>query len=234
LNSGLAKPLGPKEELISSLKSEGLLKSRNVEDALRKIHREDFVWEGNSKALAYLDEPAPLGKTGQTISAPHMIAIMLEKLELAPGMKVLEVGTGSGYNACLIGSIVSKDLSTPNEPLVITIERHGLLAQTAEKNIRRAGLSSIVKVVEGDGSLGYPSRSAEPSYDRILVTAAAPKVPYFLTKQLKETGILVIPVGDLRYQNLLKITRMKNDQFRRKEVTACVFVPLIGEDAYRP
>lgn len=229
--------LDPKANLIESLKREGLLKSKTVEQALLSIRREDFVWPGYG-ASAYFDEPLPLGDTGQTISAPHMVTIMLEEAELCPGLKVLEIGTGSGYNAALIAEIVSKRAKEIDQPLVVTIERNAKLVQFAKENVKRAGFEKTVQVVEGDGSLGYPQESNEMIYDRIFVTAGAPFIPPFLEKQLKPEGIILVPVGEMPYQTLIKakkveITR-KKFELKKQKLMGVMFVPLLGESAYQP
>lgn len=226
-----------KKNLIDSLRRQGLLKTREVEEALREIRREDFLWPDEPKALAYLDEPLALGKGGQTISAPHMILIMLEALQLSSGMKVLEVGTGSGYNAALLASIVSREIKGTNETLVVSLERDKLLAEFATRNIARAGLAEFVKVVCCDGSLGYPEGSDSPIYDRIIITAATPSIPSLLLKQLKAGGIILAPVGGRQYQNLTRVRKSvakegQEESLQSEELCECIFVPLIGEQAY--
>ncbi len=156
-----------------------------IEEALLKVPREDFLWPGTPKSVAYVDEPVLLNETGQTISAPHMIVMMLEEFQIEPGLKVLEIGAGSGYNAALITHIVSEGISKAKAPLVVTIERNSALSKFARNNIQKVGLASFCQVVEGDGSLGYPQESSEELYDRIMVTAGAPRIPAFLKKQLK-------------------------------------------------
>lgn len=225
--------------MIRSLQSQGILKTPIVKNALQEINREDFLWPGDPKALAYIDEPLPLGDTDQTISAPHMIVMMLEALELSSGMKILEVGTGSGYNAALIAHIVSQGSGEPREPQVVTIERDIRLVEFATRNLAHAGLARVVKVVRGDGSLGYPERSQVPLYDRIVITAAAPSMPPLLLKQLRNDGIILAPVGGLRYQTLIRMRGMMKEEeqekenFEREELIECMFVPLIGEQAFR-
>jgi protein-L-isoaspartate(D-aspartate) O-methyltransferase len=229
-----------KEDLILSLKREGILKSKKIEKALNQIRREDFIWPGYPKGEAYFDVPLPLGDTRQTISAPHMIVIMLEELELEVGQKVLEVGAGSGYNAALLGFITSGGLLKGSETFVTAVEINETLVKFASENIKRAGLADLVSIQEGDGSLGFPENSKEEIYDRILVTAGAPHVPRLLEKQLKPGGILLVPVGNLPYQTLVKETKRRKSEginkeqaeFIRKESTPCMFVPLIGKDAY--
>jgi protein-L-isoaspartate(D-aspartate) O-methyltransferase len=225
-----------REDLIRSLKREGILKSQIVEDAIRSVPREKFLWKGTPEFLAYADEPQGLGDTLQTISAPHMVVMMLEELELSRALKVLEIGTGSGYNAALIGWIVSRRASRVEEELVISIERDSRLASFSRENIRSVGLSKVVKVVEGDGSLGYPQGSKEEIYDRIIVTAGAPHVPVFLKSQLKTGGIMLIPIGGSHYQDLVRLEKNKKqgnkEYFEEEKVVQCMFVPLIGQEGF--
>jgi protein-L-isoaspartate(D-aspartate) O-methyltransferase len=220
--------------LLASLKRQGTLKTKAVEEALLSVPREKFLWNKRDAALAYLDEPLSLGDSGQTISAPHMVVMMLEELSLKHGMRVLEIGAGSGYNAALMAHIVSEGPMAP-EKLVTTIERDPILVRFARENIARAGFSEIVDVIESDGTLGYPPRSDREFYDRIVVTAGAPHVPEFLKLQLKERGILLIPVGNRWTQTLLRLEKTghgKSASFREKQVVECMFVPLVGADGY--
>ena len=220
--------------MIESLKRQGVLKSKAVEDALSSVPREEFVWKSSTPiSLSYIDEPLPLGSTGQTMSAPDIVVMMLEELELEPGHKVLEIGTGSGYNAALITKIVSGNHKADEGPLVISVERNPDLARFARDNLQRVGLSGLVLVVEGDGSLGYPQQSTEEIYDRTIVTAGAPRVPMFLKKQLKIGGVLVAPIGGTAYQRLVKLHKLGKDKFSEQKLIECMFVPLIGEDAHK-
>jgi len=210
--------------LVEQLKREGILKSKKVVDAFKKVPRELFVWPGYEDQ-AYLDMPLPLGDTGQTISAPHMVAIMLEELRVEEGQKVLEIGAGSGYNAALLAELVGP------KGEVITVERIPKLVSFARKNIEKAGYSSIVRIVQGDGTLGYPPKLEKEMYDRIIVTAAAPYPPRYLITQLKEGGIMLIPIGPHGYQELIRICKRKG-KIVKEDLGGCVFVPLIGEDGY--
>jgi protein-L-isoaspartate(D-aspartate) O-methyltransferase len=229
--------MDPRSALIATLKRENILKSKVVEEAFLNVKREEFVWEGYASE-AYIDEPLPLGDTGQTISAPHMVAIMLEEAEFFPGMKVLEVGTGSGYNAALIAYIVSKGMNKDSieEPLVITIERNGKLAEYARENLQRAGFEKIVNVIEGDGSVGYPQESEEMIYDRIIVTAGAPFIPPYFEKQLKIEGLLLIPLGRNQFQTLVKAKKVKSSngstELKKQKLMPVMFVPLVGQSAH--
>ena len=218
--------------LVDSLKSEKILKSKIIEDALNHLPREEFLWPGTPKSVAYFDEPVALGETGQTISAPHMVVMMLEELELSSGKKVLEIGTGSGYNAALMTFIVSKGTSEIKEPFVISVERNPSLVKFARENIEKVKFSNSCQVVEGDGSLGYPQEDEREIYDRIVVTAGAPRVPAFLKKQLKIGGILEVPVGGNGFQRLTILRKNSKHELEQRRSVDCVFVPLVGSDAY--
>ena len=220
-------------DLLASLKAERILKSKEIEDALLQVPREKFLWPGTPESVAYLDEPVLLDDTGQTISAPHMVVLMLEELKLEPDQKVLEIGSGSGYNAALITWIVSKGQHRGNDPLVISVERDARLAKFAQKNLESVHLDKFCKVIEGDGSLGYPQEADEQLYDRILVTAGAPHIPVFLKKQLKIGGILQVPVGADGYQRLMILKKNAKREFEQHRSVDCVFVPLIGADAHQ-
>ena len=204
---------------------------------MRLVPRENFLWSKEQSVSAYEDEPIPLGNTGQTISAPHMIVTMLEELDLSRSQRVLEVGGGSGYNAALIAQIVGDGLE-PSECPVISIERDPALAQFARRNLESLRMEKMVCVVEGDGSLGYPQESNGERYDRIIVAAGAPHIPSFLKKQLKVGGILLVPVGFPGFQRLMKIRKESDEtqpgkrRFKEESLMGCSFVPLIGSDAH--
>lgn len=212
-------------ELVEYLKSVGVIKSRHVEEAFLSIPRECFVPE-HLKVYAYADTPLPIGYR-QTISAPHMVAIMTEELDVQPDHKVLEIGTGSGYQAAIIAYIVSK-----GKGHVYTIERIPELAQTALTNISKAnpGLLERITIYVGDGTKGLKELAP---FDRILVTAAAPQIPEPLIEQLAPNGLMVIPVGS-RYEQVLQVV-IKNSSGRIsiRTSTPCVFVPLVGEFGWR-
>ncbi|ADG12973.1 protein-L-isoaspartate O-methyltransferase [Methanocaldococcus infernus ME] len=208
-----------KYELIEKLKREGYIRSNSVEEALLKVPREEFVPE-HLKDYAYCDTPLEIGH-GQTISAPHMVALMSELLELKPGMKVLEIGTGSGYHAAVTAELVGKD------GLVVSIERIPELAERAEKTLRKLGYDNVIVIV-GDGSLGYKPLAP---YDRIYCTAAAPSIPKSLISQLKDGGKMVIPVG--KYMQKLILLEKRGDKIITKDYGAVAFVPLIGEEGFK-
>jgi len=207
--------------LVEALVEEGVIRSKIVKEAMLKVPREEFV-PSHLREYAYEDTPLPIGY-GQTISAPHMVALMCEEAQLAPGMRVLEVGTGSGYHAAVIAEIVGP------KGAVYTIERLAELAAFARKNLARTGYLDKITLIIGDGSMGYPP--AAP-YDRIIVTAAAPQVPPPLINQLATEGIIVIPIGD-RFNQTLYVVRKKSDgSIEYRTVTPCLFVPLIGKHGW--
>jgi protein-L-isoaspartate(D-aspartate) O-methyltransferase len=217
------------EGLIQRLVQRGLVRSPNVTRVLRLVPRSLFLPE-EVKSSAAVDCPLPIG-SGQTASAPHMIAIMNEALELEVGHKVLEIGAGSGWHASTIAEIVAPS-DTPKEKWghVYTVERIPELAETAIGNIAEAGYYDRITLIHRDGSLGYPE---EAPYKRILVTAAAPAVPQPLIEQLEEGGILVIPVGGAQfYQTLLRI-RKKDGKILEENLGGVAFVPLIGKHGFK-
>ncbi|MFQ6052183.1 MAG: protein-L-isoaspartate O-methyltransferase [Candidatus Hydrothermarchaeota archaeon] len=210
-----------REKMVNFLERTGYITSDKVRAAMLKVPRHLFVPE-NQRIHAYEDRPLYIGM-GQTISAPHMVAIMCEKLDLKPAHRVLEVGAGSGYHAAIISEIVGKD------GYVISIERIKELADFAQENLRRSEYSNRVKVVVGDGTLGY--KEGAP-YDRILVTAGSPKVPPPLTEQLKIKGKLLIPIGDRTLQHLIKVEKVSEKELKEENLGPCVFVPLIGKEGW--
>ena len=180
--------------------------------ALRQVPRHRFLPE-EAWELAYQDSPLKIGQ-GQTISQPYIVALMTELLQVGPGDKVLEVGTGSGYQAAVLGALAKE---------VHSVERVPELAAQAEANLDALGIENV-RVHLGDGSQGYPLAA---SYDRILVAAAAPEVPPALLAQLAEGGRLVIPVGGRKAQTL-EIWDRKRGKFAQTNSIPVVFVPLIG------
>lgn len=204
--------------MVENLRKGGYLGSERVIEAFRKVPREDFV-PSRMRDNAYADRPLPIGR-GQTISAPSMIAIMLEALDLEKGQRVLEVGTGSGYNAALLAEIVGEEGS------VYTLERLESVAETGRKNLESTGYG-WVKVIVCDGTKGYSERSP---WDRILVTACAPDIPEPLVDQLGVDGMMAAPVGSHHMSQ--RLTIVKKSEGREIEVEkrgGCAFVPLVGE-----
>jgi protein-L-isoaspartate(D-aspartate) O-methyltransferase len=210
------------EEMVENLWSSGYLHSRKVKEALLKVPREEFVPE-NKRSYAYMDTPLPIGE-GQTISAPHMVAILCEELALKEGMKILEIGTGYGYNAAVVAEIIGE------KGYVYTLERIESLAHRAMDNLKRTGYDKRVKVVLTDGTQGYPE---EAPYDRIYATASAPRVPEPLKTQLIIGGKLLSPVGsDHYFQELVSVIRISEEEFQTKKLGGVAFVPMIGKHGW--
>ena len=199
------------------------LRARGVRDervlsAMAKVPREAFVSPQDS-ANAYRDHPLPIG-VGQTISQPYIVAAMVEKLELHPEERVLEIGTGTGYEAAVLGELASE---------VWTIERHAELAGKARSILQTLGYGNV-HVIHGDGSLGLPEHGP---FDKIVVAAGAPRVPERLVQQLRDGGRLVLPVGT-RHEQQLQVVRKIGDQVSVVPHDLCRFVPLIGEEGWEP
>lgn len=193
------------------------VRNERVIAAMLEIPRHLFVDEG-LKGQAYSDNALPLCQ-GQTISQPYIVAIMTEALRLSPSDKVLEIGTGSGYQAAVLSRLAGD---------VYSIERLPELADQAVRNLKNARISNV-HVRCTDGTLGWPE---EAPFDRIIVTAGAPGVPDALFDQLREGGILVAPVGSRLVQSL-RIIEKRGGQRIERVSTECVFVPLIGEQGWK-
>lgn len=205
-----------KDDMLKMLR--GNISDRVVE-AMERTPRELFVPE-SIRYMAYEDHPLPIGES-QTISAPHMVAIMCDVLDLKEKMMVLDVGAGSGYHAAVMADLVGP------EGHVYSIERIPELVVFAKRNLREAGIENVT-VVEGDGSVGLPEHAP---YDRINVAATAPKVPEPLKSQLKVGGKLVVPVGTC-YQELVLVIRT-DEGFELEHHGGVVFVPLIGDHGFK-
>ena len=203
-----------REELIEQLRCE--VKDERVLNAMRRVPREMFVPAAYRQA-AYEDRPIPIG-LDQTISQPLIVAMMTEALELTGREKVLEIGTGSGYQAAILAELAQ---------WVVTVERHPQLAEEAKKVLEKLGYTNI-EVHLAEVTLGW--RRGAP-YEAIIVTAGAPKVPPELLEQLAPGGRLVIPVGSRYEQDLLKIIK-KEPQIITQNLGPCRFVPLIGKGAW--
>ncbi len=214
--------------LVEGLVKGGVLRTPMCIRAMKTVKRELFVAE-NHEEYAYHDTPLPLGDTGQTISAPHMCAYMLEALDLEVGLSILEVGSGSGYHAALVAECVAP-IIVPQDSWgrVTTVEVVSRLHEFAERNLERAGYSGRVLSLQGDGTLGVPPAEEKELYDRVLVTAGAPSVPEPLKKQVKTGGTIVIPVGGRYLQRLLRFRKDQRGGFREERMLECAFVPLVG------
>lgn len=184
----------------------------NVLSAMARVPRHEFV-PGEYRSQAYGDHPIPIGQS-QTISQPYIVALMLEYLALEPSHKVLEIGTGSGYQAALLAEMAAR---------VSSIERHAVLAEFAKRTLSRLGYSNVT-VFTGDGTEGLPEYSP---FDAIVVAAAALDVPPALFEQLSEGGRIVIPVGPPECQEL-QLIRKEHGQRLTDRLEDCRFVPLLG------
>lgn len=198
------------------------LEGRGITDprvlaAMRRVERHRFVSEQDHDA-AYADRPLPIGAQ-QTISQPYMVAVMTQALELTGGERVLEVGTGSGYQTAILAELGTE---------VFTIERVPELAERARDLLRALGYARVT-VRAGDGSLGWPEMAP---FRAILVTAGAPRVPLPLREQLGEGGRLVVPVGSPASQVLRRVIR-HGSQFVEEDLLGCVFVRLVGEQGWQ-
>ncbi len=192
------------------------LRDERVLEVMFIVPRHEFVPPAYIDA-AYEDRPLPIGEL-ETISQPYIVAAMTHAARVEPGDKALEVGTGSGYQAAILTHLGAK---------VYTVERNPRLAEAARERLARLGYEGI-EVIEGDGSEGY---AAAAPYQVILVTAAAPLIPQPLLDQLADAGRMVIPVGDLRHQDLYLIFKHR-DELARRVLDPCQFVPLIGKHGW--
>ncbi|MEE9499805.1 MAG: protein-L-isoaspartate(D-aspartate) O-methyltransferase [Candidatus Omnitrophota bacterium] len=193
------------------------ISNERVLEAFRTVERHVFI-PAELQDSSYEDHPLPIGE-GQTISQPYMVALMTQCLDLKGDEKILEIGTGSGYQAAILATIVKE---------VYSVERVELLAKRAESALKKLGYNNV-KIKVGDGTLGW--REYAP-YDGIIVTAAAPKIPDTYTEQLNIEGKLVIPTGT-RFSQILTVAEKKTDGIRAREVCGCVFVPLLGKDGWQ-
>ncbi len=193
------------------------IKNQQVLDAMLKVQRHLFVDSKNLKE-AYSDSPLPIN-CSQTISQPYIVSLMTELIEPGKNKKVLEIGTGSGYQTAILAELCRK---------IFSVERHKILADKAQKKLESLGYKNI-QIKTEDGTIGWKDKSP---YDAIIVTAAAPEVPDALVKQLKDRGKMVIPVGPHFQQNLELISK-RGDSYISKTICGCVFVPLIGKGGWK-
>lgn len=190
--------------------------SPRVLEAFRSVPRHLFVPE-HKREFAYSDGPLPIGE-GQTISQPYIVAYMTEALELTGEERVLEIGTGSGYQAAILGELAAE---------VYTVERHESLADTASRRLEQMGYDNI-HVIHGDGTHGLPEQAP---FHGVIVTAAAPEVPRPLLDQLAEGGRLIMPVGS-RGRQVLKLYRRQEGEIKQETLSPVAFVPLIGDHGH--
>jgi protein-L-isoaspartate(D-aspartate) O-methyltransferase len=210
-----AKHQGLRNQLISVLKNKGIT-DRSVLDAIQKIPRHLFL-NSSFEDYAYQDKAFPIG-AGQTISQPYTVAYQTELLHIQKGDKVLEIGTGSGYQTCILMELGAE---------VFTIERQPNIYQHTIKVL--PGMGYKANFYLGDGSKGIEDHAP---YDKIIVTAGAPFVPEILLKQLKIGGILVIPVGDEKTQKMITVIRASENDYDKIELDTFRFVPLVGDQAW--
>jgi protein-L-isoaspartate(D-aspartate) O-methyltransferase len=205
-----------REQMVEHQIARKGVKDERVLKAMRTVPRHLFVPK-YARSHAYADSPVRIG-SGQTISQPYIVALMTELLDVEPKHRVLDVGTGSGYQAAILAELAEE---------VYSIERHPELAESARQVLVELGYDNV-QVVVGDGTRGYPPGAP---YDRIIVGAAAPSVPHALLDQLAPGGRLVLPVGP-RYTQQLEVWERQEDKFKRSTNIPVVFVPLIGEEGW--
>jgi protein-L-isoaspartate(D-aspartate) O-methyltransferase len=207
---------GKRRALVQEIKSKGI-KSERVLDAINTLPRH-FFFDTALISHAYEDKAFPIGE-GQTISQPYTVAFQTELLDVKPGDKVLEIGTGSGYQASILHLMGAE---------VYTIEYQKKLFDKTQRFLGRLGIQ--MHLFYGDGTGGLPQFAP---FDKIIVTAGAPVVPEALIQQLKIGGILVIPVGDRIRQTMVKITKKSSKEVTREEHDGFAFVPLLGKEGWK-
>lgn len=208
------KTRGLRNKLVKVLENKGITDLR-VLQAIAKVPRHVF-FENALLEHAYQDKAFPIGE-GQTISQPYTVAFQSEKLEIKPKDKVLEIGTGSGYQACILVELGA---------IVYTIEYNKVLFERTKKFLPELGYKPYF--FHGDGSKGLPAKAP---FDKIIVTAGAPVLPDALTDQLAEGGILIIPIGNKEKQKMVRI-RKKNGKLIQEDYDYFAFVPLLGEQGW--
>lgn len=210
------KHKGQRKRLMELLQSKGITDTV-VLNAMLQVPRH-FFFSKEFEDFAYDDKAFPI-EDGQTISQPYTVAYQSQLLQLKKGLKVLEIGTGSGYQASVLAQAGTH---------VFTIERQKGLYEKAKPMLKSMGYNDI-RFYYGDGTMGLPEYAP---YDRIIVTAGAPAVPKALIDQLNVNGTLVIPVGDEETQQMLRITKLPNGELRKETFKNFAFVPLLGEDGW--
>lgn len=207
---------GTREEMVEQQLRERGIADEKVLSAMRRVPRHRFV-DAALASRAYGDHALPIGG-GQTISQPYMVALMSEALRLSGGERILEIGTGSGYQTAVLAEFT---------PRLFSIERHADLARSAAATLKDLGYANVI-LKTGDGTIGWPEHGP---YDRIVVTAGAPDVPPALFDQLAEGGLLVIPIGDREVQTLEVIVKERGKALSRRLIE-CAFVPLVGREGW--
>lgn len=207
---------GKRRALVAELRKKGI-QSERVLEAINTLPRH-FFFDTALISHAYEDKAFPIGE-GQTISQPYTVAFQTQLLDIKPGDKILEIGTGSGYQAGILHLLGAE---------VFTIEYQKKLFDHTSRFLQRLGIQ--MHLFYGDGTGGLPTHAP---YDKIIVTAGAPVVPEALIQQLKVGGILVIPVGDRKRQAMVKITKKTSKEIQREEFEGFAFVPLLGKDGWK-
>jgi protein-L-isoaspartate(D-aspartate) O-methyltransferase len=202
---------GMRKRLVDEVRSKGV-RDQRILDAVNKIPRHLFL-DSSFLEFAYEDKPFPIG-SGQTISQPYTVAFQTELLEVKKGQKILEIGTGSGYQACVLAELGAK---------VFSIERQKKLYEKTKEFLPKIGYRQI-KLFYGDGYKGVP---AFAPYDGILITAAAPEIPEKLVNQLKTGGVIVLPLGGGDVQTMLRLTKKEDGTLQEEQFGAFRFVPLL-------
>ena len=208
-------------ELVKSIKSEGCLKSKAVESALKAVPRHLFVPK-HMREMAYRDCPLAIGHD-QTISQPSTVIAMTEALQPKKGQKILEIGAGSGWQAGLLGEMVGP------KGHVWSVDVIKELVQIAKLNLKSAKIKNV-EVFHNDGSMGLLKHAP---FDRIIVTAACPSIPPNLIEQLKPNGRMVIPLGNIYMQMMTVVTKMANGKIEKEEIGKFMFVPLVGRYGFK-
>lgn len=202
------------ERLVEHLIAVGVLKTPRIIKAFKRVQRRLFVRK-DLLMHAYDDVPLPTYH-GQTISQPYTVAIMTEALDPKPGEKILEIGSGSGYQAALLGCCVG------SKGKVITVELDSYLVEFSRKNIKKAKIKNV-KVICWDGKKGYEKKAP---YDKCIITAACPEIPKAVIKQIKGGGRIVAPVNDFFGQRMMVIDKISEKKFKKKDLGSFIFVPL--------
>ncbi|MBN2336104.1 protein-L-isoaspartate O-methyltransferase [Candidatus Bathyarchaeota archaeon] len=214
-----------RKEMVKRYTRAGYIRTNSMAEAILRVPREEFM-DPRYREYSYHDQPFPIPGDGrQTISAPYMYPVSYEPLGLREGMRLLEVGAGSGYGAALARELVG------GSGLVVAVEINPVTYEFAKENLERAGYGDV-KLALGDGSVGYLE---DAPYDAVSITAASPEVPPPLVEQLRAPGRLIAPVGGDRYtgQDLLLVEKGESGKVTRRSLMKVVYVPLLGEYGWR-
>jgi len=228
-DSGLISDLSiQRQALVSFLVAAGILRSPNIIRAMLRVPREEFLpieWRNYS----YVDASLPIG-WGQTTSAPHMVAILSEQAGLREGYRVLEIGTGLGYMACVYAEAVAPiDSHSGRWGHVWSAEIVGPLAIMADSNVKRTGFANRVTILHRDASGGIPEYAP---YDVIIVAAAGPRIPGELVEEIAPRGVLLMPIGNAREQTLVRVRKLEDETTVREDLGLTRFVPLVGTSGW--